>query len=195
MLPLLLLILLVVIDFSRLFLGWINLQNAARIAANYAASNPTASFGPGSDYQSTVLSDTSGIDCTIPTVAGPTFAPNTNVGSSATVQLTCAFTPFTPVVGSIFGGMINVGANAVFPVRSGTISGVPVPPVVPCTTPNLQVPSLVGLTVQAARNAWAGAGFSGPFTPSAGHNNQTVIGQVPTAGSCVAPTHAIVVSY
>ncbi len=41
-LPALLLILLLVIDFARLFGGWVELQNMARIAANYAANHPDA---------------------------------------------------------------------------------------------------------------------------------------------------------
>ena len=41
-LPLFLLILLLALDFGRIFLGWVSLSNAARIGANYAAQNSTA---------------------------------------------------------------------------------------------------------------------------------------------------------
>ena len=43
-LPVVLLILLLTIDVGRLYYGWVNLQNAARIEANYAALHPTASL-------------------------------------------------------------------------------------------------------------------------------------------------------
>ena len=43
--PVFLLILVVAIDFGRVYLGWVNLQNMARIAANYAANNADAWTG------------------------------------------------------------------------------------------------------------------------------------------------------
>jgi len=39
-LPVLILLLLFAIDFGRVFLGWISLNNAARVGANYAAMHP-----------------------------------------------------------------------------------------------------------------------------------------------------------
>ncbi len=41
-LPILLFLTLVALDFGRVYLGWINLQSMSRIAANLAANNPTA---------------------------------------------------------------------------------------------------------------------------------------------------------
>ena len=41
-LPILLYLTLVALDFGRVYLGWINLQSMSRIAANLAANNPTA---------------------------------------------------------------------------------------------------------------------------------------------------------
>ena len=40
--PLALLMILFGLDFGRVFLGWVSLNQAAREAANYAAMNPTA---------------------------------------------------------------------------------------------------------------------------------------------------------
>ena len=48
-LPIILLVVLLALDFGRTYLGYINLQNMARIAANYAANNPTANWGNTSD--------------------------------------------------------------------------------------------------------------------------------------------------
>ena len=39
-LPMILLLMLIAIDFGRVFLGWVGLNNAARVAANYAALHP-----------------------------------------------------------------------------------------------------------------------------------------------------------
>jgi hypothetical protein len=43
-LPILLLLALIAVDFGRVYLGWINLQNEARIAADFAANNPLADW-------------------------------------------------------------------------------------------------------------------------------------------------------
>ncbi len=44
--PVLLLILLLALDFGRAFYSWINLQNASRIGANFAALNTQAGKVP-----------------------------------------------------------------------------------------------------------------------------------------------------
>ena len=40
--PVLLAILLIAVDVGRVYLGWVNLSNVARIGANFAAMNPSA---------------------------------------------------------------------------------------------------------------------------------------------------------
>ena len=45
--PVLLLIVMVAIDFGRVYLGWVNTQNMVRIAANFAANNADAWGTPG----------------------------------------------------------------------------------------------------------------------------------------------------
>src|SRR5437667_11973326 len=83
-LPLMLLLLLIAFDFGRIYLGWINLQNMTRIAANYAANNPTAwgtPSNPGGDstarnsYQKQILEDATASNCTLPKVGGTQTAP------------------------------------------------------------------------------------------------------------------------
>ena len=125
-LPLMLLLLLIAFDFGRIYLGWINLQNMTRIAANYAANNPTAwgtPSNPGGDPTAT--------NCRLPTVAGtqtapdPTFADgigdgtSTGIGDTATVRLSCSFGVITPFISNIVGGTVSVGSSAVFPVKAG----------------------------------------------------------------------------
>jgi hypothetical protein len=194
-LPLILILLAVSIDMGRLFMGWVGLNNAVRIAANYAAAVPTGPFTAGSEYELTVRRDTTTSNCPPTTVAAPVFNPNTSVGSQATVELTCTFRLLTPILGSIVGNQFQMSARAVFIVRSGDIAGVPVPPPPPCTAPNLAVPNLVGLEVQDARTAWTAAGFTGSFSPSSGVPNKTVTGQIPDVGACRAPTQSVFVTH
>ena len=69
-LPVLLLVLLVGLDFGRIYLGWINIQNMTRIAANFAANHADAwrlnDAGAKAAYQAQVLADAKSTNCTIP---------------------------------------------------------------------------------------------------------------------------------
>jgi len=139
--PVLLLFLAIAIDFGRVYLGYINMQNVARIAANYAANNSDAWATPTDPirlaaYQSIVSQDLTSQSCTIPspgTVPAPTFADGTgngqtdDLGDLVTVSVTCQFRIFTPIISGVFGnnGTLNVSASAVFPIKKGGISGVP----------------------------------------------------------------------
>lgn len=134
LLPVLLLLTLVAIDFGRVYLGWVNLQNMARVAANFAANHPTAwalnDVADKADYQDQILADARAINCTLPTVAGvptapdPTFSPDTNLGSNATVQLACSFKVITPLIGGIIGngGLVQVAASSTFPIKDGAFA-------------------------------------------------------------------------
>src|SRR5262245_10811727 len=117
-------------------MGWVTLTNVARIGANFAAMNPSAWEGSGdatvqARYRALMNKDSSSIDCTLPsTPPNPSFlnsSPNTyNVGSKVKVQLTCSFSLITPFIADVIGdgaGHINVGASAVFTIRSGAING------------------------------------------------------------------------
>jgi PKD repeat protein len=133
--PLLLILTMVAVDFGRIYLGWINLQNVARIAANYAADHPTAWTGTGNasqqqQYHDQIDNDAKASNCGLPQSAGksvvptPVFAGGTSLGGTARVDIRCTFRVVTPIVGSIFGsGGISVGASAVFPVKSGIGAG------------------------------------------------------------------------
>ena len=135
-LPILLLLTLVALDFGRVYLGWINLQSMSRIAANLAANNPTAWQGGGdaavkAKYQNQIRSDAAATNCNLPTVGGvqtapaPVFADTggngaaSDIGDSATVSLSCTFNLITPGIKNIVGGSVTVSASSVFPVKSG----------------------------------------------------------------------------
>lgn len=130
MLPVFLLLIFGGIDFGRVFLGWINLNNTARIAANYAASN-AVQLNSGdpvavATYNKLVTDDATATNCTPPApLPPPTYTPDTALGSSATVQVSCSFKIFTPIISAILGNHVTVSSSAVFPIRKGVIAGVP----------------------------------------------------------------------
>ena len=203
-LPLLLLLLLLAIDFGRVFFGWVALNNAARIAASEAGFNPDAWKAPGdatkqAAYRLQVLADMNAINCAppgggaawttanIPTptfvnVAGSYSIDPYEVGDHSKVVMTCNFSFLTPLVGAILGNPMVIQATAEFPVKAGAINGIVVVTPSPAPTPppcagKKTVPNLAGQSVAAARAAWTGAGFTGAFTPASGFNAETVTGQ------------------
>jgi hypothetical protein len=181
-LPILVLFLLLTIDFGRVFFGWVGLQNAARIGANYAAQYPTANWGNPSDprrqeYESQLDADAAAINCA-PVSAWPTpgFPEGTGPGDDAVVSLECDFSFITPLVGGIVGEPLRIAAEATFPIRYGLLgspSGPPPDPEDPCA----QVPNVVGGTVAEARDAWRDRGFTGGFIPVTGFDDDTVTDQ------------------
>ena len=139
-LPIMLFLTVIALDFGRVYLGWINLQSMSRIAANLAANNPTAWQGGGdaevqAKYQNQIRNDAAATNCQLPTVGGVTTAPNPtfsdtggngaadDIGDSAKVQLSCTFNLITPGIRDIFGGTIAVSTSSVFPVKSGMTAG------------------------------------------------------------------------
>ena len=134
-LPIMLLLTLTALDFGRVYLGYINLQNMARIAANAAANHPEAWSGAGDAdaklaYQNQILGDAVASNCDLPKVAGvqtappPTFSDadadgKYEIGDTAQVSITCQFHVITPVISNIVGGSVSVSASSVFPVKSG----------------------------------------------------------------------------
>ena len=123
-----LLILLFAVDFGRLYFGWINLQNAARVGANYAALHPDAWGTPGdataqAAYVAQIQNDATTINCALPLpLPAPTFPDGSVLGGRAQVTLTCRFAVITPVISAIVGSPVSLGASAVFPIRAGLVT-------------------------------------------------------------------------
>lgn len=205
-LPILALLLLLAIDFGRVFFGWVGLQNAARIGANYASLYPLTDWGDSSDpdwvaYNAQMAADAAGINCAIDTSEPPEFPAGTDFGDPVTVNLSCDFDLITPFVAQVTGSPIELNASATFPIRSGIVgdtgggggggggSG---------ETFERTVPDLSGLTFADARKAWATAGFLGAFSPATGQDSKLVTTQTmsPTAtvGSDVSPLTTVTVT-
>src|SRR4026208_799905 len=104
-LPMALLMILFGLDFGRVFLGWVSLNQAAREAANYAAMNPTAWTLPDklavpAEYARPVTTEASNINCTlVAPVPDPWFPDGTAIGAPAVVELDCGFGLITPMIG------------------------------------------------------------------------------------------------
>ena len=184
-LPLLALLLMMAIDFGRVFFGWVGLQNAVRIGANFGATHPDADWtNPADpdrqDYVAQIEADAAAINCTLPDPLDvPSFPEGTDIGDASVVSLECDFSLLSAFLAPVLGGTtITLGAESTFPVRYGPFTGVagggepPPPPLPTCRT----VPDLDGLTVANARDAWTSAGFNaGTFYPAVGQDTEIVV--------------------
>ncbi len=141
-LPLLLLLVLFGVDFGRVFLGWVTLTNAVREGANYAAINPTAwgatpNLVAQAEFRGLILAETTDINCTMPgIVPSPSFPNGTGIGSPAMVSITCQFPVITPIISLLVGGNVSITAASAFPIRTGTIMGVPLASTAPTPSPS-----------------------------------------------------------
>jgi len=145
-LPILLFLTLIALDFGRVYLGYINLQNMSRIAANFAGNNPTAWDGVvvandaklKTKYFNQIIADAAAINCRLVDANGdgalnaddftPTFTDKTgnglftDVGDTGEVQIGCRFGVITPGVANVVGSTVMVAAKSTFPVKTGMVS-------------------------------------------------------------------------
>ena len=141
--PILLFMTLIALDFGRVYLGYINLQNMSRIAANFAGNNPTAWDGTvvandavlKTKYVNQILADAQAINCQLVDTNGdgtinatdftPTFTDRngngsiTDIGDTGQVQIGCRFQVITPGIANVVGGTVMVAASSSFPVKTG----------------------------------------------------------------------------
>jgi PKD repeat protein len=124
-LPLFLFMVLIGLDFGRVYAGWVTLQQASRIAANWASVNPDAWGSPGKQlardrYQKLILDETHGINCDLPNPApDPTFPDGAVVGGRAVVTLNCQFQILTPLIAAVLPNPLQTTASSVFPIKVG----------------------------------------------------------------------------
>jgi PKD repeat protein len=129
-LPVMLLIILGGLDFGRIFLGWVSLNNTARVGANYAGSNAllvsSGNAAALASYNRIVQDDAKATNCTPSNpIPSPVYSPNASIGSTAKVSLSCTFRVITPILSQVLGGTVRVSAAATFPVRVGVVANVP----------------------------------------------------------------------
>ncbi len=214
-LPILVVLLILAIDFGRVFFQWVGVSNASRIGANYAARNPDAwglnpDLAAQDEYRLLVARDLNPLNCLAndgtevdaPDIPDPVFAGQ-EVGDQVTVTLQCHFQVLTPVASMLVGGdLFTVTAGSTFTVNGGRIEGIPVGvvPPAPSTTPCAQVlvPNLANRTVEEAEALWTSR-FTGAFTaPSGALPDDLVLEQTTTPtsnpGDCVAATMSVTVT-
>jgi hypothetical protein len=131
LLPILLLLVLIAVDFGRVYLGWINLQNMARIGADFAANNADKDWNDPTfvaTYTNQINSDASATNCPFAPgqPAKPTFTDinggGIGIGDRAAVSLVCRFHVITPLISFIVGSDLNVTASSVFPIKEGLLA-------------------------------------------------------------------------
>jgi len=149
LLPLLALLLVMALDFGRVFFGWVALADMTRIGANFAGQHPNAWDLPDNAtkqadraaYALRMQQDAEAINCTLPSpLPAPIFNDaNGNglhdVNELVTVRLTCGFELITPLGSALVGHPLVIGAESVFPIRAGVINGAPIQTAVPTGTP------------------------------------------------------------
>ena len=209
-LPVMMLILLAAIDFGRIMFSYIQITNAAREGAAYAATDP----GDTADITTHALQETDAqgqygehtpsvsVTCVVVGTQTTEACATAPGGDQVDVAVSEVFTFLTPLMSNFFGSNFTMTASASAPIYGSAAFNPVVPtanptpsPTPSCVAPNDVVPNLVGMTVANARGAWTSAGFSGSFSPANGLPNKTVTGQSLQPGSCQPSTSAISVTY
>jgi hypothetical protein len=221
-LPLLMLLLVMAIDGGRVFFGWVALQNASRIGADYAAAHADAWKGTPDQtqqdqrdrYELLIRQDLQSLGCQDTTVIPePNFDPDGDGisdfddGALVRVDLACAFGLLTPLAEAALGGPVTLHASADFAVNRTINTGLPPasdpPPPLPCGANEGVVPLVEGETMQDAVALWEAEGFDDQnFSPllvltGPNQNKNKIVqpGQSRTPGSCLDVGEDIVVTY
>jgi hypothetical protein len=192
--PVVMLVILGGIDFGRVFLGWVDLHQMARHAADFAAENPDAwstvdpDAGAQAEYLRQIRAEAGGIDCVVPSpLPAPSFpsGPNGNdgLGVPVTVRVSCSFFLITPMIGAIVGNPVTVSASAAFPIRAGMITGIPTATPRPTPTPTPSPSPSPTATPSPAPTATPG----GTATPSPTATSSPTPSPSPTSALCVVP--------
>ena len=156
-LPLLALLLVMAVDFGRVFFGYIALQNATRIAADMAAGQAESWPANGAQeqnnqnrYRDSFIRDLTAINCfpadgawdraDVPDPAfvdmsRPPDGETQGAGDHAVVTIQCSFDLLTPLAEGVLGGPVTVGASEAFPVNYQLSVAVPSLRPLPTPTP------------------------------------------------------------
>src|SRR3954466_8503559 len=206
--PLVLLLLLITVDFGRVFMGWVELNSMARVAANYSALHQDTwpvvtpkQIAERAEYDALIDANKSVIDCTPVKPSGhypdPTFGATREPGDLVSVTLQCNFSVIAPFIRGLLPNPVVVTSTAKFPITRGCLAGCDdpgggAPPTPPPTIDNCRtVPTLTNLSVAGAQGVWVAAGFlASNFHAPAASDTRTVNGQVLSqpAGADPCPT-------
>lgn len=131
-LPVLVFLLLVTLDFGRLFMSYVTLTNTTRVAANFGATDPGAFTGTPdtTTYDAVVGRESVGLNCALKADSGgynppiPTYPSGTGLSGRSVASMSCDFSPLTPFITNFFGGPLAISASADFPIRTGAITNI-----------------------------------------------------------------------
>jgi hypothetical protein len=214
MLPAFLLIVMIGLDFGRFFQGWVHIQQAARVGANYASTHskdikdPTKHDLTMAALTTLVTSDASTSDCSdTPAVSEPEFLTIADTGrelESVKVAVSCTFTLVSPL-GALLelaagnssqSPTLQVGADSVFPIRdlyasdiADAQSGTPLPP--PTASWYSQCFPSIGtnpLTI-SCQGGWSGSAASWSWTWGDGGSATGCQNIAPTTDGYCTATH------
>ena len=157
--PALLFLLLIAVDFGRLFFSYVAVNNAAREGSYYAATHAAdtpfdlAVYRAGIDGAAVTEANVQGQGGEgVLTVSEPScFTPSATItdchlasdfaggiGNQVTVSVSQPFTFLTPVISDVFGGPLNLSASATAPILNpldANILAAPMPSPTPTPTP------------------------------------------------------------
>lgn len=212
LLPLLVLLLVMAVDFGRVFFSWVALNNAARIGADTAASyadiwSGVADGDQASErdrYRERIRQDLQSVGCQDAPIPDPIFDTDVNGdgsfftdGDLVRMELECDFGLLTPLAEQAVGGPLTIRAVAEFAITRVINGGMP-PLSNPCPAGQAPVPTLTGETMEDARAEWTGDGFAiGNYMPAVtpSNKNRVVLTQSLSAGVCAELTAVVTVTF
>lgn len=189
--PVLLLIVMVALDFGRIYLGFINLQQVVRVAADYASDHPAAWGTPGNQdvkdrYVELIRNESTKINCTVQNPLPEPVITGVGLGSPVTSNVSCTFGVVTPLISHVLGGQVALNASATYPVKEGLVGSVPgaggPPAVAPvasftATPASGYAPLSVTFTDTSTNNptswAWTLSSSTDPFPTTKGPHTRT----------------------
>lgn len=200
-LPLLVLLLVMALDAGRLFFGWVALQNASRIGADYAASHAAAWDGKVDSfdqewlarYELLVRQDLQALGCQGNPVPDPNFdldsdgTEDFDDGDLTRVELACSFGLLTPLAESFLGAPVTLHGRSDFAINRIRSSGLPPPanPPPPPPPSSCVAPDFVGppaVRKNSAQAIWDAAGFTSSLVFLPGSGNYFIGLQAPLLG-------------
>ena len=117
----LLLLVLAALDFGRVYLGWVNLQQMTRVAASFAADNALDLARRPGHAMNQMLDERVAADQLRPVgsddVGCRSTAPTSVSGRHVTVKIDCEFALITPIISQILGTSITASASTTYPIR------------------------------------------------------------------------------
>ena len=189
-LPVLLLLVLVALDFGRVYLGWINLQQMTRVAAGFAADNALDWPADQDRYNQMIINESQMLNCDPgeESTWAPQYGPDISLGQHVTVKIDCEFSLITPIISQILGNSITASASTTYPIRDGIVGSIPGGggPVTPAPEADFTASPISGYSPLTV--TFTDASTNAPATWDWNFNEGSATGTNPTASPSTAST-------